>query len=323
MSACGAGEGGGGPAAATERLLGEAPSSLSAARSTGSGTLMFFARDHAASRSHLTLISRLRRAIERGQFVMHYQPSVNLHTGQLVGVEALLRWEDPERGLVSPSEFIPVAEETGLIETIGMWGFADVCQQATDWQSKGHIFDVAFNLSPRQLHQPNLLERMLETIDSTGVDPRRLVIEITESTALREPDRAIALMSAMTQHGLRLAIDDFGVGLSSLSRLREMPATFLKIDRSFVADLETSPSGVVMVKTMVQLAENLGMQPHAEGVETERQRQVLLEIGCGLGQGFLFSAAVPAEKIVDLDFVSRQPVLLRSPSSLSRLAAHA
>ncbi len=294
------------PGGAAERLLSEAQSALSAARSAGPGTLMFFEHEQAASRSQLSLISGLRRAIERGEFVMQYQPCIDLHNRQLIGVEALLRWQDPERGLVPPGEFIPLAEETGLIETIGMWGFGEVCRQAAEWQSQGHIFDVAFNLSPRQLLQADLVERMLETIGSTGVDPRHLVVEITESTALRDPDRAIAITCLLARHGLRLAIDDFGVGLSSLSRLRDMPATFLKIDRSFVSDLESSPTGLVMIKTMVQLAENLGMMAHAEGIETELQLKLLRETGCGQGQGFLFSKSVPADQVLTFDFLTRQ-----------------
>jgi len=306
--------------AAAEQLLSEAQSALSAARSTGPGTLMFFEDGQGSSTSQLSLISRLRKAIDREQLVMHYQPSVNLHSGQLVGVEALVRWEDPDRGLVPPGEFIPVAEQTGLIEQIGQWGFTTVCRQAAEWQSQGHRFDVAFNLSPRQLQQPGLVEQMLQTIHSTGVDPRHLIIEITESTALHDPDRAITIMCHIAQHGLRLAIDDFGVGLSSLSRLREMPATFLKIDRSFVSDLETSPTGLVMIRTMVQLAENLGMQPHAEGVETKQQLRMLLEAGCQLGQGWLFSKAVPAHEVLDYDLRARQGQLVPAVSSRSPVA---
>jgi EAL domain-containing protein (putative c-di-GMP-specific phosphodiesterase class I) len=294
------------PGPAAEQLLAEAQSALSAAQSAGPGTLMFFDQDHGASRSQLSLISGLRRAIERHELVMHYQPCVDLHNRQLIGVEALLRWEDPEHGLVPPGDFIPLAEETGLIETIGMLAFGDVCRQAAEWQRRGHVFDVAFNLSPRQLRQPDLLERMLATVTETGVDPSRLVIEITESTALGDPDRAIELMCLLTRNGFRLAIDDFGIGLSSLSRLRDMPATFLKIDRSFISDLETSPTGLVMIRTMVQLAENLGMMAHAEGIETELQLRLLRESGCGQGQGFLFSRAIPADQILDFDFVSRQ-----------------
>lgn len=298
------------PGPAAEQLLSEAQTALSAAREAGPGTLMFFDGGHGSSRSQLSLISGLRRAIERQEFVMHYQPCVDLHNRQLIGVEALLRWEDPDRGLVPPGEFIPLAEETGLIETIGMWGFRDVCRQAAEWQRQGYVFDVGVNLSPRQLRQDDLIAQMLEAISETGVEPRHLLIEITESTALRDPDHAIEIMCQIARNGLRLAIDDFGVGLSSLSRLRDMPATFLKIDRSFVSDLETSPTGLVMIKTMVQLAENLGMMAHAEGIETELQLRLLRECGCGQGQGFLFSAAVPAAKILDFDFLQRQARLV-------------
>ena len=301
--------------AGSERLLAEAQAALSGARSAGPGTLMFFDHDHSTSRSQLTLISRLRKAVERDHFEMHYQPTVSLHTGRLIGVEALMRWRDPERGLISPAEFIPVLEETGMIEQVGMWAFTDVCRQAQEWQQAGHKFDVAFNLSLRQLRQPDLLNRMSTAIERTGVDPSRLVVEITESTAVSDPDRAIALTSAITQRGLRLAIDDFGVGLSSLSRLREMPASFLKIDRSFISDLETSVSGLAMVRTIIQLAENLGMEPHAEGVENEAQRQMLLESGCSLGQGFLFSRPVPSDAVLDYEFSSRQAELLPLPAN--------
>ncbi|HUZ29275.1 MAG TPA: bifunctional diguanylate cyclase/phosphodiesterase [Solirubrobacteraceae bacterium] len=314
------------PAPAAEQLLADAQSALSAGQSAGPGTLMFFDHDHSASRSQLSLISGLRRAIERQEFVMHYQPCLDLHNRQLIGVEALLRWEDPDRGLVPPGDFIPLAEETGLIETIGLWAFTDVCRQTAEWQSRGHVFDVAFNLSPRQLRQPDLLERMLKAVATTGVDPNHLVVEITESTALGDPDRAIELMCLLTRNGFRLAIDDFGVGLSSLSRLRDMPATFLKIDRSFVSDLETSPTGLVMIRTMVQLAENLGMLAHAEGIETELQLRLLRESGCGQGQGFLFSRAIPAAEVLDYDFISRQARLMPTPgqgtstTALSRAA---
>lgn len=304
-------------ASASERLLAESQSALSVARSAGPSTQMFFTEGHGGSRPRLAMIARLRKAIERQQFVMHYQPTVNLHTGQTISVEALIRWEDPDLGLVPPGDFIPLAEETGLIEVIGAWALEDVCRQTREWELAGHKFEVAFNLSPRQLQAPDILGQMLETIERTGVDRKQLIVEITESTALRDPERAIQLMSLMTQHGMRLAIDDFGVGLSSLSRLREMPAEFLKIDRSFVADLETSPSGLVMVRTIIQLAANLGMLPHAEGVETEQQRRILVENGCDQGQGFLFSRAVPAEALLEFDFRSRRAAIVPIPSKIA------
>lgn len=302
-----------GPAA--ERLLSQAHTALSQARQKGPGSLAFFEHQQQGSRSQLSLISGLRRALEQQEFVMHYQPCIDLHNRQLIGVEALLRWEDPHRGLIPPGEFIPLAEETGLIEQIGAWGFEEVCRQAAHWQTKGHTFDVAFNLSPRQLQQPHLIEQMLEVITKTKVDPRHLVVEITESTALKDPHRAIEITCQLARHGLRLAIDDFGVGLSSLSRLRDMPATFLKIDRSFITDLESSPTGLVMIKTMVQLAENLGMLAHAEGIETELQLKLLKETGCGQGQGYLFSKSVTPNKVLEYDFHARQARFVPAPAN--------
>jgi EAL domain-containing protein (putative c-di-GMP-specific phosphodiesterase class I) len=289
------------PEHATEHLLTEAQNALTSAKASGGGALVFAEEQPSAKPSQLAMIARLRRAIEAEQFVMHYQPVVNLHTGRLIGVEALMRWQSNDGTMIPPGSFIPVLEETGLIEAAGAWGFNDVCRQANAWQHAGHRFDVAYNLSPRQLHQPDLLEQMVETIDQTGVDPRYLVIEITESSALADPDRAMAIMTELTRRGMRLAIDDFGVGLSSLSRLREMPASFLKIDRSFVSDLEESPRGAAMVRTIIQLAESLAMEPHAEGIETEAQRQILLESGCQLAQGFLFSRAIPAEEVLGFE----------------------
>jgi diguanylate cyclase (GGDEF)-like protein len=284
-------------ATSAERLLAHAQHALSGARSAGPGSLMVYDHAQPGSVARLSLITRLRRAIDREEFVLHYQPTVNLHTGRMLGVEALLRWQDPERGFVPPGEFIEAAEETGLILPIGSWVLDEVCRQAHEWDRLGLDLEVAFNLSPRQLWQPDLLRNILHSVEKSGVRPERLVVEITESSALRDPAGAALLFARMSQHGLRLAIDDFGVGLSSLNRLREIPAEVLKIDRTFVSDIRHSPGGAVMVQTIIQLAHNLGMRPHAEGVEDEYERRFLLESGCDQGQGFLFSKACPAEEI--------------------------
>jgi diguanylate cyclase (GGDEF)-like protein len=280
-----------------EKLLSQAQHALSAAESAGPGSVVVYDEAKPESRTRLSLITRLRKAIDREEFVLHYQPTVDLDSGETVGVEALVRWEDPKGGLVMPGEFIDVAEETGLIESLGSWVFADVCRQASEWHDEGLDLDIAFNLSPRQLWQPNLLEEMFETLAAGGVPPGMLVAEITESSMLRDPDRVAGIFAEMTSHGLRLAIDDFGVGLSSLSRLRDMPADVLKIDRSFISDITNSTPGAVMVRTIIQLAQNLAMPPHAEGIETEAQRKFLIRNGCHQGQGFLFSRARPAEEI--------------------------
>ena len=302
-------------ATSVERVLSQAQLALSGARTAGPGSLLVYDRGQPGSVARLSMITRLRRAIDRNEFLVYYQPTVNLHTGEIVGVEALLRWLDPERGLVSPGEFIPIAEETGMILPIGAWMLDEVCRQACAWERLGLDLEVAFNLSPRQLWQPDLLPSILQSIERSGVSPSSLVVEVTESSALRDPARASLLLAQMTQHGLHLAIDDFGVGLSSLSRLRTINAEVLKIDRSFVSDIEDSPSGAVMVQTVIQLAHNLGMRPHAEGVETESQRRFLVENGCTLGQGFLFSQARPPEEIPGL-YVRSQRIGQISLSSL-------
>jgi EAL domain-containing protein (putative c-di-GMP-specific phosphodiesterase class I) len=295
-----AGEPSAADASAVERLLSQAQHAVSGARTAGPGSLMVYDRARPGSVARLSLITRLRRAIDRQEFVVYYQPTVNLHSGAVIGVEALLRWQDPEHGLVPPGEFIEIAEETGMIVPIGTWLVDEVCRQARIWEQMGLDLSVAFNLSPRQLWQPELLPELFASIELSGVTPRNLVVEITETAALRDPARTSLLLARMKQYGLKMAIDDFGVGLSSLNRLRTIPAELLKIDRSFVSDLADSPSGAVMVQTIIQLAHNLGMRPHAEGVETEYQRRFLVENGCSDGQGFLFSKARPASEIPSL-----------------------
>jgi diguanylate cyclase (GGDEF)-like protein len=301
-------------ASTVERLLLQAQHALSAARTAGPGSLTVYDPARPSSIARLSLITRLRRAIDREEFVVHYQPTVNLRTGAVAGVEALLRWQDPDRGLIGPEEFIEVAEETGMILPIGTWILDEVCRQANAWEQLGLDLTVAFNLSPRQLWQPELVPRILASIDSAGALPQRLVFEITETAALRDPALTSLVFAQLTQHGASLAIDDFGVGLSSLSRLRTIPADVLKIDRSFIADLGTTRRGAVMVQTIIQLAHNLGMRPLAEGIETEAQRRFLVENGCVHGQGFLFSGALPAAEIPSF--------YLRSQPAASEVARH-
>ena len=283
-----------------DKLLSGAQLALSSARSAGPGSLTLYDSARPSSERRLSLITRLRKAIDRGELVLHYQPTVDLHTGEIKGVEALARWNDDELGVVSPGEFIGVAEETGLIEPLGAWVMDDVARQARAWDREGLDFEIAFNLSPRQLWQPGLLERMQDSLATAGVPLERFVVEITESSALRDFESTVALLREMTAQGFRLAIDDFGVELSSLSRLLEIPAHVLKVDQSFIAALSSSPDAAVMVQMIIQLAEKLGMRPHAEGVETEEQRRFLLEKGCQYGQGYLFAKPVPAGEILDL-----------------------
>ena len=283
-----------------ERLLSGAQLALSSARSAGPGSVALYDSSQPASERRLSVMTRLRKAIERGELELHYQPTVDLHTAEIRGVEALSRWQDEELGMVPPSEFIAVAEETGLIEPLGAWVMDEVARQAREWEEQGLQLEIAFNLSPRQLWHPDLLPQMQASLGAANVPFERFVIEITESSALRDFESTIALLAEMKKQGFRIAIDDFGVELSSLSRLLEIPSDILKIDRSFISALSTAPNAAVMVQTIIQLAEKLGMRAHAEGVETEGERRFLAANGCDHAQGYLFSKPVPASQIREL-----------------------
>jgi EAL domain-containing protein (putative c-di-GMP-specific phosphodiesterase class I) len=215
-------------------------------------------------------------------------------------VEALLRWDDPEQGLIQPASFIPLAEEMGLMEAIGDWLLQEVLRQLTEWNGQGLALDVSMNLSARQLWQPDFAEGLLDHVRSGGVDPTRIVVEMTETTAMTDPDRTMEILRTIRASGIRIAIDDFGTGYSSLSRLRELPVDILKIDRSFVHDIPHGKDAGTMVTTIIRLAHGLGMASLAEGIETEEQRQFLLDQGCLYGQGFLIGRPLPAPEILPL-----------------------
>jgi len=213
-------------------------------------------------------------------------------------VEALLRWRHPARGFVPPGEFIPLAEEMGLIETIGDWVVEELARQDAEWRSQGLELELSFNLSPRQLWQPDIAARILSRLAAGGVDPTRVVVEVTESTAMTDPDRTLRILSDLHARGLRIAIDDFGTGYSSLSRLKHMPVDVLKVDRSFVRDVHADAQAGSMVQAIVQLANGLGMTPLAEGIETAEEWQFLVAHGCRLAQGFYFCKPVRADEIL-------------------------
>ena len=245
----------------------------------------------------LALTTSLRKAVESKRWMLHYQPIVELATGATVGVEALIRWTQPDGSLVQPNDFIPLAEELGLIEAIGDWVVEELVRQATGWRAEGLELEIGFNLSPRQFWQPDLSERILSRIRSGSLDPNRIMVEITESSAMMDPGRAHQILWDLHNGGLRLAIDDFGTGYSSLSRLREVPVQLLKIDRTFVRDVHLDKQGASITNAFIQLARGLGMGTLAEGIETEGELDFLLTHGCQLGQGFLFSHPVPGEEI--------------------------
>jgi diguanylate cyclase (GGDEF)-like protein/PAS domain S-box-containing protein len=246
--------------------------------------------------AQLSLAGRLRTAISRDEFVLHYQPVVELDTGRMVGAEALIRWNDPDRGLIAPGEFIGLAERTGLIEPISEWVIQQACAQNAAWQRQGLDLCVSLNL-PARFWEPTALGSMLATIDAFGLSANRMMVEITESAAMANPSRNETLIDLLRERGLKVAIDDFGTGHSSLARLNQLLVTTLKIDRSFVRNVPNDPRACTLVAGIVHLARALGLTPLAEGIETPAQRQFLLNHGCRLGQGYLFSRPITAAEI--------------------------
>ena len=245
----------------------------------------------------LSYSTRLRRAVEQENWVLHYQPIVDLSDCHMIGVEALIRWQDPNGGLVPPGEFIPLAEELGLIEAIGDWVIDEMAGQQKAWETAGLDLEMSFNLSPRQLWSAHLSEKILEKLTLAEVDPRKIVVEITESTAMADPDRTQKILNELHAWGLTLAIDDFGTGYSSLARLQHMPVDILKIDQAFVRNVDTDIGLAGMMRAMIQLAQSLEMTPLAEGIETQGEYVFLRANGCRLAQGFHFSRPVPAGEI--------------------------
>jgi diguanylate cyclase (GGDEF)-like protein/PAS domain S-box-containing protein len=279
-----------------ESLLKHADIAMYKAKESGRDGYQLFSATGHDPRAQLSMAGRLRRAVEREQLILHYQPLVALDTGEIVGAEALLRWQDDDRGLVMPGDFIPLAERTGLIGPISDWVIEEACRQSAEWRAQGLDLYVSVNL-PAVFWQPTAMRQVLATIERFGLSADRMMVEITESTVMADTLRSEPIIAELHERGLRLAIDDFGTGHSSLSRLNQMLVTTLKIDRSFIADLPHDASAAVLVSTIIQLARNLGLHPLAEGIETEEQRRFLVEHGCPLGQGFLFSRAVPAAEI--------------------------
>ncbi|MDK9725537.1 MAG: EAL domain-containing protein [Sterolibacteriaceae bacterium MAG5] len=245
----------------------------------------------------LALEADLRQAIAEGQFLLHYQPQIDLRSGRPVGVEALIRWRHPVRGLVSPIDFIPVAEETGLILPIGDWVLEAACAQLATWREHGvDGIRMSVNLTASQFLDPALPARIQGLLERYRLPAARLTLEVTESMSMASPERTIASMRELTACGLSLAMDDFGTGYSSLAYLKLLPLRELKIDRSFVKDIETDQNDADICDVTVLLAHKLGLEVVAEGVETEAQLKYLLSIGCEKVQGYLFSRPLPADE---------------------------
>jgi diguanylate cyclase (GGDEF)-like protein/PAS domain S-box-containing protein len=289
----------------SETLLKHADAAMYRAKDAGRDRHALYAVDKDDALAQLSMAGRLRTAIEKADgLVLHYQPLVRLDTGAIVGAEALIRWQDGER-LVPPGDFLPLAERTGLMGPLSDWVIGEACKQAKRWRDRGVDLYVSINLPP-SFWQPTAMRHVLSTIESFGLNPDRLMIEITESAMMVESRANMEpVLDELHERGLRLAIDDFGSGHSSLSRLNQMRVSTLKIDQSFVRDLPEDRSSVVLVSSIIQLAKNLGLDPLAEGIETEAQRAFFLEHGCDLGQGFHFSRPVVAVELETLYRASR------------------
>ncbi len=281
-----------------ENLLRDADTAMYRAKENGKARYeLFDTVMHARAVALLKLENDLRRAIERQEFEVYYQPIIRLETNEISGFEALIRWNHPERGFVSPTEFIPLAEETGLIMEIGQWVLREACGQMQRWQwlaPTARPLTMAVNLSGKQFKQPDIIEQIKKTLRETNCDPRSLKLEITESAVMENAEAATQMLTQLRDLGVQLSIDDFGTGYSSLSYLHRFPVTTLKIDRSFIGRMGTGDENSEIVRTIMTLAGNLGMDVVAEGVETEDQLTQLTALKCEYGQGYLFSKPVNA-----------------------------
>jgi diguanylate cyclase (GGDEF)-like protein len=281
-----------------DTLVRNAAAALHHAKAEGRSGLHFYrAAMNASTLSRMILEAKLRRALEQGEFVLHYQPQISLQSNEVVGFEGVVRWQEPELGLVGPDEFIPLAEETGLILRLGEWIVREACRQSVTWRKRGVCpVPISINLSPQQFREPGLAEWIAALLAEEGASAARLGIEITENVLLHDTELAIDTLRRLRALGVRIALDDFGTGYSSLSYLRHLPADALKIDRSFLVGIASEDAAAALTASIVAMGVALGLRVVAEGVEEEQQRRLLLAWGCHEAQGFLFGRAVPADE---------------------------
>ena len=288
------------------KLVQNADAAMYTAKRAGGNTYALFeSRMNEGLQDQLSLQQDLRHALERGELQLHYQPKIDARQGRLQGVEALLRWQHPTRGMVGPNVFIPIAERFGLINGLGNWVIEESCRQMRVWADEGLSMNVAINLSVHQLRTEELVPRIESALARYQVMPSQLLCEITESVAMEDIESTQRAFEALSRIGVYLSIDDFGTGYSSLSYLRQLPARQLKIDRSFVADIEVRPDARAIVSAVIQLAHQLGLRVVAEGVETEGQRDILLVLQCDELQGYLLARPMAVEALDD--WLQKQP----------------
>ena len=303
-------------------LIANAEAAMRSAKSGGGAGYAFFEqRMTSGARDQLELLRDLRRALADGQLHLVYQPKIHAPSGEITGAEALMRWDHPTRGLVGPDQFIPIAERFGLIGAMGNWLIEEACRQAGAWRDEGLQMRVAINLSAHQLRHPDLADRIDMALRRYAIKPQLLTCEITESVAMDDASSAIRMVERLNQLGVNISIDDFGTGYSSLSYLRKLRAGELKIDKSFVLDLESSADARAVVDGIVKLAHAIGLKVVAEGVETEAQHQILRSFGCHELQGFLFARPMSARALSSWAMEDVGPRALEFRDSLYRATA--
>jgi diguanylate cyclase (GGDEF)-like protein len=276
------------------QLLQRAELALNQAKAEGERFAIYRTEKDTDSRRRLLMFGMLRSAVQRNELILHYQPKLHLASGAIIGAEALVRWDSPELGRVSPGEFIPLAEQTSLIKPLTAWVVEEALRQLTEWEKAGIETRVAINLSARNLADEKLPEHLAQLLERGKVQPNRMMMEITESAVMANPERAAGVLERFREIGIELAIDDFGTGYSSLTYLRTLPARELKIDRSFVRDIDTNESNALITSAVIKLARAFGLEVVAEGVETEGELRRLIALGCDIAQGYLISRPMPA-----------------------------